>query len=84
MITLPEVQRHRVGYQLRKKQIKVLQRLGFQLYDHKDKLILFLPFSISAEIPAVKYVLAKIAFEVFYFKDFSQDSYIKYHEPAVE
>ncbi|HEX8330077.1 MAG TPA: hypothetical protein VF629_21250 [Hymenobacter sp.] len=80
MITLLEVQRLREECLLEKKQIRSLKTLGFKLYDNGDKLIVFLPYTTAADVSALQYLLVKMAFEVFYFKEFTGQSCIKYWE----
>lgn len=81
LIMLLEVQRHRAAGTLAKRPSRQLQGLGFRLYDRQDKALLFLPFSEKVEINPVKIVLARIAFDCFYFEEFQGQSSIKYHEP---
>jgi hypothetical protein len=79
IMTIPEVLRHWEDYTLAKRHIRSLKRLGFKLYDNKDKLMLFAPYSISEEVNAVQRILARITFEVFYFKELAGETFIKYH-----
>ncbi|SFP93892.1 hypothetical protein [Hymenobacter arizonensis] len=80
MITLPEVKRHAENYLLTKKQIRNIKSLGFRLYDNGDKFILFLPYTTILDASSVQHVLLRIAFEIFYFKEFTGQSRIKYWE----
>ena len=79
ILTLPEVRRHRVDYTFQKRHIKYLERLGFRLYDNKDKLMLFAPYSAVEDINAVQRLLARITFDIFYFKELAGETFIKYH-----
>lgn len=78
-LTLPEIRRHKASYTLRKSHIRKFQGLGFRLYDDKDKLILFAPYSTLDEVSAVQCILARITFEVFYFKELAGETFIKYY-----
>lgn len=79
ILTIPEVRRHRADYTLQERQIKKFKSLGFRLYDNKDKLMLFAPYSTLEEVDAVQLILARITFEVFYFKQLAGETFIKYH-----
>ena len=78
-MTIPEVRRHKADYTLQKSHLRKFRSLGFRLYDTKDKLLLFAPYSTAEEVSAVQRTLARIAFEVFYFKDLAGETFIKYH-----
>ncbi|MGI4865467.1 MAG: hypothetical protein ACRYFZ_16215 [Janthinobacterium lividum] len=78
-MTIPEVRRHRADYTLQKSHLRKFRSLGFGLYDTKDKLLLFAPYSTLEEVSAVQRTLARIAFEVFYFKDLTGETFIKYY-----
>ncbi len=80
IISFPEIRRHVANCLLYKKRIKHLKRLGFQFYDDRDKLILFLPYTNQEEINKVKDILVQIVFEVFYFKEICNEPFIKYIE----
>jgi hypothetical protein len=79
ILTVPEVRRHRASYTLRKSRIRKLKSLGFRLYDNKDKLMLFAPYFTLEEVDAVQRVLARITFEVFYFKALAGETFIRYY-----
>ncbi|MDO7886203.1 hypothetical protein [Hymenobacter cheonanensis] len=79
MLTIPEVHRHKQAYTLEKRQIKALTRLGFKLCDNDDKLMLFAPYSTLADVQAIQRMLARITFEVFYFKELAGETFIKYY-----
>jgi hypothetical protein len=78
MLTMPEIRRHKQEYTLDKQQIKALEQLGFKLYDDKDKLMLFMPYSTLEDVQAIQRILARITFEVFYFKELAGETFIKY------
>ncbi|WP_208173069.1 hypothetical protein [Hymenobacter negativus] len=50
IMSIPEINRHRSDNRFRKKQLAHMERLGFRLYDHKDKLMLFLPYSKEEDL----------------------------------
>jgi hypothetical protein len=79
ILTLPEVRRHKDSYTLKKRDIKFFKRLGFRLYDNKDKLMLFAPYSTVEGVKAVQLLLARVTFDIFYFKEFVGQTFIKYH-----
>jgi len=78
-LTVPEVRRHKANYTLQKRHIGKFRSLGFRLYDSKDKLILIAPYSTLEEVKAVQLILARITFEVFYFKELAGETFIKYY-----
>jgi len=80
IMTIPEIRRHLSEDLFQKRQIRQIISFGFRLYDHKDKLMLFLPCSCQEEISGVKTVLAQLVFEVFYFKDLEGKTYVRYFE----
>jgi hypothetical protein len=79
ILTLSEVRRHRDSYMIKEKDINFFKRLGFQLYDNKDKLMLFAPYSAEEHVKVVQLLLARITFDIFYFKEFAGETFIKYH-----
>jgi hypothetical protein len=78
-LTVPEIRRHKASYTLQKSHIKKCQGIGFRLYDNKDKLILFAPYSTLEDLNEVQRVLARLTFEVFYFKELAGETFIKYY-----
>ena len=80
IIDFLHIQRLVTNCVLCKKQIKYFQSLGFRLYDSKDKLMLFLPYSTKEDLFTVKTILARIVFEAFAPKAFSETAYVKYVE----
>ena len=79
ILTIPEVCRHRANYTLEKRHIRYFKRLGFRLYDKKDKLMLFAPYSTVADVTAVQRILARITFEILSFQELTGETFIKYH-----
>jgi hypothetical protein len=78
-LTVPEIRRHKANHTLRKSHVRKFLSLGFRLYDSKDKLMLFAPYSTQEEANAVQRILARITFEVFYFKELKNETFIKYY-----
>jgi phage terminase Nu1 subunit (DNA packaging protein) len=79
LLTVPEIRRHKANNTLRGSHVRKFLSLGFRLYDSKDKLILFAPYSTLEEVNAVQRILARITFEVFYFKELADETFIKYY-----
>ncbi len=79
ILTVPEVRRHQDSYTLKKRHIKCFKRLGFRLFDDKDKLMLFVPYTSPEDVRAVQGILARITFDILNFKEFTGESYIKYY-----
>ena len=80
IISFPEARRHAAKYLLYKKNTRILKSLGFRFYNNKDKLIAFLPFSNSVDVGLIRAILARITFDVFYFKEFEGGSFIRLTE----
>lgn len=78
ILTISEIRRHRSDDTLRKWHSRKLKDLGFRFYDNKDKLMLFAPYSVVEDIKVVQLLLARITFDVFYFKEFADETFIKY------
>jgi hypothetical protein len=79
IVTIPEIRRHKDEYTLKKHHVRGLKQLGFGWYDSKDKLMLFAAYSTAEDVNAIQLMLARITFEVFYFKDLVGETYIKYY-----
>lgn len=79
ILTIAEVRRHQDEYTLEKRHVRGLKRLGFNWYDSRDKLMLFAPYAALEDVDAIQRMLARITFEVFYFKDLAGDTYIRYY-----
>lgn len=76
-LAFPDIKRQLKNYLLYGSQIELLTRLGFSLTNHDDKLVLQLPMKDMSSIDTLKTILARIVFEVFHFKEFSGQSFIK-------
>lgn len=84
LVTIPDMRRLRNDYLVQKSQVRQLQGLGFRFYDNRDKLMAFLPCFTSEDAVAIKLLLVKICFDVFYFRQFGGQVQIKYIEPNPE
>jgi hypothetical protein len=79
VLTAPEIHRHKEDYTLRKRPIKCFKNLGFRLYDDKDKLMLFAPYTTLEDVQAVQCILARITFDILGFKRFTGESYLRHY-----
>jgi hypothetical protein len=57
--------------------INSFNKLDFILKDNESKLVLILSGSKEDVINKLKMILSKIIFEIFYFKEFQNESYIQ-------
>lgn len=79
ILSIPEIRRHREEYTLNKRNVRQLKKLGFKLFDDKDKLMLFASYSTLEEANTIQITLARIIFDVFYFKGLEDETFIKYN-----
>ena len=79
ILTVPEIRRHQIDYTLQKRHLRKFKSLGFRSYDNKHKQMLFAPCSTLEEVNGVQLILARITFEVFYFKELAGETFIKYY-----
>ena len=84
LVTIPNMQRLRKDYLVQKSHVRQLQGLGFRFFDNRDKLVAFLPCFTSEDAAAIKLLLVKICFDVFYFRQFEGQAQIKYVESTPE
>ncbi|QNH63856.1 hypothetical protein [Hymenobacter sediminicola] len=84
LVTIPDMRRLRNDYLVEKSQVRQLLGLGFRFFDSRDKLVAFLPCFTSEDTAAIKLLLVKICFDVFYFRQFEGQAQIKYVEPRPE
>ena len=80
IISIPQIQHYLNSYLLRKKQVRQFISLGFELYDNGDKLVLFIDYSNKENTNNIENIFMKICFEILYYKDYAEESYIKYIE----
>jgi hypothetical protein len=81
-VTLPFVKRHLKNYMLYEGRVNKLQRFGFGFQNNDSKLVLKLNGDKEKVINNLKVILSKIIFEVFYFKEFENESYIEINGKA--
>jgi hypothetical protein len=81
-VTLPYVKQHTKKWILYNANINSFKNLGFNLTENETKLILTLTGDKEGIINRLKIILAKIVFEIFYFKEFDNESYIQFTDKA--
>ena len=79
-VTLPHLRQLIKDWKLHDDQVNALINLGFDLPANKTKLTLKLTGDKAVILDKVKVILSKIAFEVFYFKQFDCESYVQFTE----
>ncbi len=81
-VTLPYVKKHTKKLILHDDNINSFKNLGFNLTENETKLNLTLTGDKENILNRLKLILSKIIFEIFYFKEFENESYIKFTEKA--
>ena len=81
-MTLPYVKKHTKKLILHDDNINSFKNLGFNLTENETKLNLTLTGDKENILNRLKLILSKIIFEIFYFKEFENESYIKFTEKA--
>jgi hypothetical protein len=81
-VTLPYVKQHTKKWILYDDNIKSFKNLGFDLVQNETKLALTLTGDKEDILNSVQIILSKIVFEIFYFKEFYNESYIQFTEIA--
>lgn len=76
-VTLPLVKQHIKKWTLYPENIHSFKNLEFDLTDNENKLVLKLAGNKEEVLSKLKLILSKIVFEIFYFKDFENESYIE-------
>jgi hypothetical protein len=79
---LPYVKHHIKKWTLYDENINSFKNLGFELAESETKLILILTGEKEVILNRVKLILSKVVFEIFYFKEFENESYIEFKEKA--
>jgi hypothetical protein len=79
-VTLPYVKQHNKNWILYDDNINSFKNLGFNLNENETNLILKLSGTKDEVYKKLKFVLSKIIFEIFYFKEFNNESYIQFSE----
>ena len=80
-VILPYVKQHIKKWILYDDKITSLKNLGFYFIENETKLILTLTGDKEDILKRIKPILAKIVFEIFYFKEFDNESYIQIYSP---
>jgi hypothetical protein len=81
-VTLPYVKQHTKKWILSDNHINSFKKLGFDLTDSESKLTLVLIGNKEDVLKKLKTILSKILFEIFYFKQFANESYIQFMDKA--
>jgi hypothetical protein len=81
-VTLPFVKQLTKNWILYDENINSFKNLGFNLNANETNLILKLSGTKDEVSKKLKFVLSKIIFEIFYFKEFNNESYIQFSEKA--
>ena len=81
-VILPHVKQHIRKWTLYDDNINSFKYLGFELTENESKLTLKLSGNKDDILVKLKIILSKIVFEIFYFKEFDNESYIQFTEKA--
>lgn len=79
-LTIPYVKQHTKSQLLHEENMIHLGKLGFILADNETRLTSQLTGNKDAILTRLKVMLSKIVFEVFYYKEFYNDTYIEFKE----
>jgi len=81
-VTLPHVRQHKKKWILSNYDIEAFEKLGFNLTENETKLVLILTGDKESILNHLKLILSKVVFEIFYFREFENESYIVFTEKA--
>jgi hypothetical protein len=81
-VTLPYVKQHTNKWILHDENINSFKNLGFNLTESETKLTLTLTGDKEDILNRLKLVLSKVVFDIFYFKEFDNESYIEFTDKA--
>lgn len=81
-VTLPYVKQHIKKWILYDDNINSFKNLGFDFRENETKLTLTLTGDKEEILNKLKAILSKIVFEIFYFKEFDNESYIQFTDKA--
>jgi len=81
-VTLPYVKQHIKKWILYDDNINSFKKLGFDLIENETKLTLKLTGDEEEILNKLKAILSKIVFEIFYFKEFDNESYIQFTDKS--
>lgn len=77
-ITFPHINKHTERLVISPENVSLLKALGFQSNDDQTKLIFTATGNKETILSQINFILGKIIFEVFYFKNFENESFIKF------
>ena len=78
--SLPFLKKHVKTFTIGQSKINVFRNLGFDVADNDNKLVLRLTGNKQEILERLNIILCKIIFEIFYFKEFKNESYIEFKE----
>jgi hypothetical protein len=81
-VSLPFVKLHKKKMTLYNSSIRSFNHLGFSFTKNESKLVLELKGDKDEILGNLKITLSKIVFEIFYFKEFTNESYIEINEKS--
>ncbi|HJR99396.1 MAG TPA: hypothetical protein VJ780_00560 [Flavobacterium sp.] len=81
-VSLPYVKQHTKKWILYDDNINSFKNLGFDLVQNETKLVLTITGDKEEILYRMKIILSKIVFEIFYFKEFDNESYIQFTDNA--
>jgi hypothetical protein len=79
-VALPQIKQHTEKGILNEHRINGLKKLGFQVNENKNYLILTLTGDKEYILKRVKIILSRIVFDIFYYTEFRKGSYIEFTE----
>ena len=81
-LTLPYGKQHTKKWILNEDHINAFKNMGFELAESETKLCLTLSGDKEDILNRVQLILSKIVFEIFYFKEFANESYIQFADKS--
>ncbi|MHA4842893.1 hypothetical protein ACX0G7_01955 [Flavitalea antarctica] len=82
-VTLPNVKQHTKRWILHDDKMTSFKNLGFNLSENETKLVLTLTGDKEDILNRLQIILLKIVFEIFYFKEFADESYIQFTDKTI-
>jgi hypothetical protein len=81
-VILPDVRRHLKQFALHEEKLLAFKKLGFYPAASGNKLVLTIVGDKEDILNRLEIIMSKVVFELFYFKEFKNQSYIHYTERA--
>jgi hypothetical protein len=81
-VTLPNIKQHIKKGILHDENIETFKNIGFNMAENSSKLVLVIKGEKQEILYKLRIILMKIIFEIFYFKEFENESYIQFREKA--